>query len=222
MLSLKKSGFTLVEMLVSIAIIGLLAVIVVVNLNSGKHIEQLSNAARQLTADIRGMQSRALSAGDIKACLDASAVLIVCENSTADCADPAQCSGMVPGYYGLMVTTTATGYSMFVEYPITGLENQYMDSPDEQLVRRRLLQLGSSDVEISQVELWSSTTGWVTPNPTVGSVVFRRQNGQAKIFDAAGTGAVMALLKITLHHKISNDTLVVEVNGETGRVSILN
>lgn len=221
MLLRKKSGFTLAEMLVSVAVIAILAVIMVVNLNSGKRTEQLSDAARQLVADIRGMQSRALSAGEVKACLNASAVLIVCENSTADCADPAQCLGMVPDHYGLMVTTTATSYSMFVEYSLAGLVNQNMDSPDEQLSRRRLLPIGSQDVEISKIELWSGTTGWVSPDPTIGSVVFSRQSGQAKIFDAAATGAVMGILKITLRHKISNDTLTIEVNRETGRVSIL-
>lgn len=221
MLSRKKPGFTLAEMLVSVAVIGILAVIMVVNLNSGKRTEQLSGAARQLAADIRGMQSRALSAGDIKACLNASADLIVCENSTADCADPAQCLGMVPDHYGLMVTTTAAGYSMFVEYSLSGLVNQHMDYPDEQLARKRLLPIGSQDIEISQIELWSGSTGWVNPDPTTGSVVFSRQSGQAKIFDAAATGAVMGILKITLRHKISNETLVIEVNRATGRVSIL-
>jgi prepilin-type N-terminal cleavage/methylation domain-containing protein len=216
MRSYKTTGFTLVEMLVSLAIMGLLAVTVVVNMNSGKRTEELRNAARQMAADIRSMQSRALSAGEVKACLK-GAVMMVCENSTVGCTDPAQCSGSVPADYGVMATTSATGYVLFAEVEPSTVKF-WMDSNDEMVLRRPLLPVSNQDVEIQKIETWTPPGAPATP--AVGSIGFMRQSGTARFYD--GTGTEPTMMKITLRHKLSNAVLGLEINRVTGRVSILN
>lgn len=203
--------------MVSIAIIGLLAVIVVVNLNSGKRIEQLSNAARQLTADIRGMQSRALSAGDVKACLTGGGIMGVCENSTALCADPATCAGRVPSAYGISVTTTspADEYVLFVEIESSTLDYAYTGE-HEKVMAKKIIPIGAQEVEIQTI--LTGKPAPLTPQ-AFGSVSFQRQSGTTRMND--GTALEPDIMVIRLRHKISNETLDIEVNRITGRVSIL-
>ena len=214
MRSCKATGFTLVEMLVSLAIMGLLAVTVVVNMNSGKRTEELRNSARQLAADIRSMQSRALAAGDVKACPKGS-MLMVCENTTAGCTDPAQCSGTVPAVYGVMATTSATSYVLFAEVEPSTVD-YWMDNNDELMARRPLLQVANQDVEIKEIQV----PGAMGLPPTVASIAFMRQSGTNRLYD--GTGVEPSIIKIILRHKLSDAELGLEINRVTGRVSILN
>jgi len=211
MLSRKATGFTLVEVMVSLAIMGLLAVTVVVNMNSGKRTEELRGAARQMAADIRSMQSRALSAGEVKACVKGG-VTVVCENSAADCSTP--CTGTVPSIYGVMATTSATGYVLFAKVD-GGRVNYWMENSDETMLARRLLQVGSQDVEIQDIQL----PGSPPQSRNQASLGFMRQSGTNRIYD--GTGTEPSIIDIILRHKISGATQTLEINRVTGRVSIL-
>lgn len=214
MRSCKAAGFTLAEMLVSLAIMILLAVTVVVNMNSGKRTEELRNAARQLAADIRSMQSRALAAGEVRACPKGAAIA-VCENSRAICTSPADCKGTVPAVYGVMATTSATGYVLFAKVD-PGKVNYWMESVDEIVSVRPLVPVSTKDVEIQEIQV----PGAMGPAPTVASIGFMRQSGSARIYD--GTGVEPGIINIILRHKVSGDPMTLEINRVTGRVSILN
>jgi prepilin-type N-terminal cleavage/methylation domain-containing protein len=211
---LRKAGFTLVEMLISVAIMGLLAVIVVVGMGSGKQTEELRSAARQLAADIRSMQARALAAGDVKACPNAASILVICENSTAVCANPADCVPHIPSSFGVNVSSTDLSYTLFAEVePSTA---DYNLDESEVLLGRQLLQTTGQNVMIKNV-----LSG--KPAPLVfkpkGDVGFTRQNGATRLYD--GSAVEPDVMVFRLWHKTSSSTMDVEVNRITGRVSIL-
>lgn len=189
----------------------------VVNLNSGKRTEQLSGAARQLVADIRGMQSRALSAGDIKTCLTGAGVMAVCENGTSLCVDPATCAGRVPSAYGISVITTspADEYILFAEVESSTFDYAYTDE-HEKVMAKRIIPIGTQDVEIQAI-----LTGKQVPlvSQPYGHISFQRQSGITRMVD--DTGLEPDIMVIRLRHNISNNTLDIEINRITGRVSIL-
>lgn len=60
-LSLRKKGFTLIEVLLTVAIMAILAVIAVVSLNGKKNSNDLSSTASEVTALLREAQSRAVT-----------------------------------------------------------------------------------------------------------------------------------------------------------------
>ena len=212
---LRKPGFTLAEMLVSVAVIGLLAVVVVVGMGQGKQTEELRGAARQLAADIRSMQARALAAGDVKACPTAAGILTVCEDTTAVCANPADCVARVPSSFGVNASSTDVSYTMFAEVE-SSTADYHLNKANEALIGRQLLQGTGQNVIIQKV-----LTGKPTPlvSRSAGDVSFTRQNGTTRLYDGSGTEP--DILVFRLWHKTSSSTMDVEVNRVTGRVSIL-
>lgn len=212
---LPKAGFTLVEMLVSVAVIGLLAVIVVVGMGSGKRTEELRGAARQLAGDIRSMQARALAAGDVKACPNTLGVLTICDDSTALCVDPADCVARIPSSFGINASSTDTSYTLFAEVEPSTVD-YHLTKPNEVLLNRQLLQGTGQNVIIKSV-----LTGKPAPlvPKTGGDVSFTRQNGTTRLYD--GSGVEPDIMIFRLWHKMSSSTMDVEVNRITGRVSVL-
>lgn len=209
------NGFTLVEVMVSVAVIGLLAVIMITSLNSTRQTEELKASARQLAADIRSMQARALAAGDVKACPNGAALLSVCEDSTASCANPADCVGHVPSAFGINVSSSDAGYTLFAEVePSTA--DFHLNRPIEVLLSRPLLQGTSQNVIIKNV-----LTGKPAPllPKKAGDVSFMRQSGNTRLND--GSGLEPDIMVFRLWHKVSSSTVDVEVNRVTGRVSVL-
>ncbi|MDD5726331.1 MAG: prepilin-type N-terminal cleavage/methylation domain-containing protein [Patescibacteria group bacterium] len=210
-----KNGFTLVEVMVSVAVIGLLAVIMMTSLGSTRQTEELKASARQLAADIRSMQARALAAGDVQACPNSSSLLSICEDSTAACTNPADCVAHVPSAFGVNASSSATYYTLFAEVePSTA--DFHLTRPTEVLLSRPLLQGTSQNVVIKNV-----LTGKPAPllSKTAGDVSFMRQSGNTRLND--GSGLEPDIMVFRLWHKVSSSTVDVEVNRVTGRVSVL-
>lgn len=205
----------MVEMLVSVAVIALLAVIVVVGMGSGKQTEELRSSARQLAADIRSMQARALAAGDVKACPNTSGILTVCDDSTALCVNPPDCAARIPSTFGVNASSTDTGYTLFAEVEPSTVD-YHLTKPNEALINRQLLQGTGQNVIVKSV-----LTGKPAPlvPRTGGDVSFTRQNGTTRLFD--GTGVEPDIMVFRLWHKMSSSTMDVEINRITGRVSVL-
>ncbi|MDF1496586.1 MAG: prepilin-type N-terminal cleavage/methylation domain-containing protein [Patescibacteria group bacterium] len=207
----KSNGFTIIELLIGLSIVVLLATITIFQLGSSRETGELRTAARQLTADIRAMQARALSAKNIKIC-DTGTNLAVCESSQVACGvNP--CTDGIPAAYGLHLETSTSTYVLFADInPEASIDYHYTDAGEAYQIRS-LMPLFGKDVVIDQI--MSSTT-----SVTFADIAFMRQNGTARIYDIT-TPPESALLRIRIRHLKSNDTIEIEINRITGRISTL-
>ena len=211
----KPQGFSVAELLISLAIIVLLATFAIFQLGSSQQTDELQTAARQLAADLRSMQSRALAGQNLKACTDGSD-LRVCEYSEASCT-PGTCTEEIPYSFGINITQNSTNYSTFADLnPVPGGDNALTNSK-EVILTRDLLQV-SNNVIISTIQ--SASSSGLNPPQVKADISFTRQNGVAHIIDST-VPPEPSLILITLKHIETNATIQVEVNRVTGRISIL-
>jgi prepilin-type N-terminal cleavage/methylation domain-containing protein len=87
-------GFTLTEILVTIAIIVILSGLIIANSGTGQSQLALSRSANKLAQDIRRAQEMAMSAKE-------------CD----------ECGGVVPKRYGIYMTKDSNEYILFADYP---------------------------------------------------------------------------------------------------------
>lgn len=205
-------GFSAIELLIGLSIIVLLATITVVELRQARRGDELRTAARQLAGDIRAMQSRALSAKNLKTC-DAGGGFAVCEASDAVCGGT-PCDYSIPAAFGVHLVINTSTYAMFADInPAAGVDYHFTDS-HEIMEYRSVLPLATDYVIIDQITSTSST-----PVP-FADISFMRQNGTTRLYDDT-VPPEPAIVKIRLLHTISNKTMEIEVNRVTGRISIL-
>lgn len=202
-------GFSIAELLVSIAIVGLLATFAVVSLDSSKNTEELRTVARQVVGDIRSMQARALSAQNIKTCATSAGYDAVCENGIASCVGP--CALATPAGFGIHFEATSSTYVMFADV-IADAQYRYTDTK-ENLVLRRIAET-TSNVVIQQVTVPASVAN--------GDIMFLRQSATPHVYHPGmPVDPEPVSFIIRLKHKISEDTVDVEVDRITGRISVL-
>jgi prepilin-type N-terminal cleavage/methylation domain-containing protein len=212
MRSHNQKGFTLIELLIGLSIVVLLATITVFELRSAKRGDELRTASRLVASDIRAMQSRALAAKNLKTC-DTGTELAVCEFSQANCGGN-PCSDDIPAAYGVHFVAGTSTYSMFADInPAAAADYHYTDIY-EVYESRSILPLGSKEVILDQIISGTSTV------VLVADVAFMRQSGSVRIYDST-VPPEPVLLRVRLRHLISNQTIEIEVNRITGRVSIL-
>lgn len=215
-MSFKRQGFTLVELIISIAILALISVSTIFSLRRTREKDELNTAGRLLTADIRNIQARALAGRNVLTC-DTVSGRRVCEpENTTPSVCTGACESAPPSHFGIWFTSDEDGYILFADV-LT--EDWRYDGPAEFLLLRNLNPLGGRKVVVSDIKTEFG------PLET-GHVAVGRQNGLVRIDACNDPGQPVCaptepkILQITLRHVMSDETLVVEINAVTGRVSI--
>ncbi len=208
---LGRNGFTLIEAMVSVAILGILAGIVTTNLTESRRTEELNSAARIVVADIRSAQSRALTVKSVSFCQNASDAWISCELGASACKSGSACTPAPPDGVGIHFTHNSSTYAFYGI--LNGPGNDFSrTSTAQNFFSRRFDTSGGGNVVIDTV---SATL----PSGTEADVFFQRQNGVMRL-NACGGCAEPASVLITLKHTQNAKTKQVRVNALTGRISI--
>ncbi|MFA4954724.1 MAG: hypothetical protein WC641_05420 [Patescibacteria group bacterium] len=202
----KRPGFSFGEALISISILGLIAVIAIFDLRATRMKDELRTAERLVASDLRSAQARALSAQNLKFCPTAVGEWISCEQSTTDCAGA--CDPYPPAAIGLRLTEDSASYVFFAKRDLT--DNLRMEN-GEAFLTREFARNGAPNVKVSSVVGVAAL-----PN---ADVAFQRQNGSMRI-NACPTCLEEQNLTITLKHSVSDETKTVSLNSLTGRISV--
>lgn len=204
-------GFTLIELMVSIAIMGIIAVVTMNDLRSSQRKDQLNNAARIIAADLRTLQAQALTGQNVKSC-SADMSFIVCEQNASGCSNGStSCVAQPPSAVGLHVTQGAFIYDEFAD---VASQDWQENLPNELLQSRSLPLLGARNVVIDTLIAGSLTVA-------DADVAFKRQTGNMGIngcYDCGLAGPYS--LTIRLKQTQTNETKDVVLNAVTGRISI--
>jgi prepilin-type N-terminal cleavage/methylation domain-containing protein len=217
-----RSGFTLAELLVSIAILVLIATSVAGDVNRTKYQEELTASARVLIGTLRDLQSQALTARSVNTCLDVADTPLVCEVQNTGCVG--SCSDPMPPYaVGMVLTQNATVMERFAEVEILR-NNRRQDGSMEELGVRRFLQANAGAGTVSVSSLVTENSGSVT----TATVTFERQNGLMRV-NACDTPQNAPpcngipepkTLSIVLRHARTDATKTVRLNTTTGKISL--
>ncbi len=204
----KHSGFTLTEALVSVSILAILGTISIFDLRASRRVDELNTAARYLAADLRSLQARALTAKNIKTCLDGGNVKIVCENSSASCAGA--CTPEPPAAIGVSFAQNASTFSLYAK--LDSASTDWTNTSAVETVEIHSFRLnGAPNVIIDNLDN--------TFLPGRADISFMRQSGSTRL-NACVACLEPGSISIRLKHTESNATRIVKVNGITGRISI--
>jgi prepilin-type N-terminal cleavage/methylation domain-containing protein len=217
-----KKGFTMIELLTSVAILAVISVSVSITIAKTKLREELDASARQVAATLRNLQAQALAARKGMTCAP-GAVNIVCEVGTGVCGAATCNVPLVPMAVGMTLRTGVSYVTMFADADVT-LDNRREDANGRENLGRvdfASSKSGGGDVTVTSLMEGASSVG-------TASVAFERQNGNMRI-DACGTPALApscgagtepVTLDITLSHAKLGKTAVVRLNRLTGKISI--
>lgn len=113
----RSKGFTLVELLVSISIIGVITGMMMANFRGGQQSAEVRLASDILVGQIRSVQTSALTGRLVSVCSGGAEDLDVCEPKTPSvtCTGGA-CQKRVPAGYGIRFSTvTPSSYMLFYD-----------------------------------------------------------------------------------------------------------
>lgn len=209
MLSSRADGFSLPELLVSIAILGLLAAGSWVTLTRAKYRDDLYNASRVLSSDLRSAQASALNSTNVKFCNTGVPLDIVCEASIVGCATP--CSPQTPATVGIQLVTGNASYDLYAQNDVSGGDLRGR-IPADRISTRNFSDSGAPNVTIQG---FTATPMAALVSPM--NVAFQRQNGNMRINVCPACTAANELT-ITLVHAITGKTALVKMNSITGRI----
>ena len=204
-----RAGFSLIEMMASIVILGIISVATISTLRVSQQKDELNNAVRIVAGDLRSLQSRALSTDNVKSCVSGGKQ-IVCETNASACgASP--CVPIPPAGFGMAVVAGTSAYDLFAEVEPTTLDWKKTNA-NEVFLTRDFAKSGGTNVVIS-----SLTGGYPSTN-----VSFQRQNGSMVIdgCDVSAGCAVTTTMNIVLRHTALGDTKTIQLNAYTGRISV--
>ncbi len=216
------AGFTLAELLVSVAILLIIAVAVAGDINRTKFQEELSSSARTLAGSLRDLQARALSATGVSTCSAAGGFNRVCETDATGCVGA--CGAKLPPYAaGVTFTSGNAFYARWAEVD-PALYDHRPDLSAREVLDQRSFQAGTAGTAYVTIDDPMTTNAG---SVTTAYVTFDRQNGTMRI-NACGTPNAPACggnpepktLDIVLRHSRTNQTRTVRLHAITGKISL--
>ncbi len=194
-------GFTLTELLIVIAIIGLLTIVVMANFQHGRRVQELRAAGTDLLQHLRLAQSYSIGGNSVNFCQAGSAA-----NELRPCSDDTYCGGTgcikgVPrGGYGIAISSQER-YQLFGD---TSSNHVYDDATDDYLVIDEYI--GKDNIYIDSYR--------------IDGVLF--EDPDSKFFDVTfepPTGKVLIYLDQVEYEVDSELPTVVEIMVASSRVS---
>ncbi len=203
-------GFTLVELMISIGILGILATASWVSLSNARNQDELKNASRVLVNDLRSAQISALNSGNVQFCPTGGPLQMVCVNGTGGCSGA--CTPQPPAVMGLNLATGGNSYVIYAKSDVSNGDTRAVPA-SETVQSRAFASGGAPNVTIQSVTA-TPTLAAVSPM----NISFSRQNGAMQINACSGCTAATELT-ITLVHAITGNKARVKMNAVTGRIS---
>ena len=201
----KNLGFTLLEVLVVIAIFALIMASVLANFRAGEFSSQLALATDNVATEIRKIQSMTLSGTKTYVCMIADVMTAVCEDNPGACSG--DCIEHVPfGGYGL----------------------KFDDGGDQMTLFADINESGSYDPEERIRDLPVSVTGrvsvasMITDTGAVNTfeIIFIPPNGRM-IFSGPDIFGDPTEATINLIHDVSEDTQSIILNNISSRIDVI-
>lgn len=202
----KNYGFTLLEVLVVIAIFALIMASVFANFRAGEFSNQLSLAADNAATEIRKVQAMVSAGSPTYVCMIGGAIDSICEG------DPAGCSGdcieHVPfGGYGLVFEEANGAMTFFADLDESGA----YDDPGEKI----------SDLPVS-VTGRVTVGGMSTDTGPVNTleIIFVPPKSEM-IFSGPDVFGEPTEATITLRHEVSGKTNELMLNNISSRIDVM-
>ncbi len=195
-----SKGFTLVELLVSISIIGVITGMMMANFRGGERSTEVRLASEILVNQIRSMQTSSLSGRLVSVCSGGANSLSVCEpkNPPVECAGGGICQKRVPNGYGLRFTTEpATSYLLFYD-----TDGDWRYDNGEEL---------ASIPYIAANDVWLTASNAGTPL----DLVYAPPYGQLYV---NGSASATPLVALTLSHQFGTITRHVNIYALSGKI----
>jgi prepilin-type N-terminal cleavage/methylation domain-containing protein len=197
--SLGAGGFTLVELLISISIVGVITGMMMANFRGGQHNTEVRLASDILVDQIRSVQTSSLSGRLVAVCSGGSNNLSVCEpKSPAVTCTGGVCQKRVPTGYGIRFTGTPDkSYILFYD-----TDGDWRYDGGEELTT-------TAYVATNNVRMSASSLG------TPLDIVYAPPYGQ--VYVNGVTGAVPTVT-LTLTHQFGSATRHVNIHTLSGKI----
>jgi prepilin-type N-terminal cleavage/methylation domain-containing protein len=222
----RLSGFTLIELMVSISILLIISVAVSGELTTTKYAEELASSARVVAGSLRDLQAFAQASMGVKTCQNAGLKNLVCEIGTGGCSTV--CGTLMPtSAVGAVLIAGGTSVQRFAEVDV-GVSNidRRLGAGEDFGTRQFISGLaGTKFVTVKSLD--TGACGPVSP----ATVTFERQNGSMRIqpCDTPTPNTPLCgvtpcgnsnTLTIMLEHSKTKKTRTIRLNAITGKISL--
>ncbi len=141
----RRRGFTIAELLVSLAIIGVLTGLMMANFSSGQRSSEVRFAAEILVNQLRELQTNALTGRLVRVCSGGADDKKVCESKNPPVAcTGGTCAPRVPDGYGIHFTAGSSSFLLFDDANANGVYDAGEELRTVPYVSTGLVQLSTS------------------------------------------------------------------------------
>lgn len=198
-----QRGFTIIDMLVSLTIFGVVTGFLMANFRSGRTADELRIGAQSIGSSFREVQTMAITGKTLPVCRGGSSNLKVCTIGVSTTCPSGTCAYEVPRGYGLRLSTLTTGASLLTLFADTN-GNRAFDAGEA----------------MNTKPLSTTTRVFVKTLTPVGSnvldVVF--EPPKPTVYFNASTATTLATVQV--QHSTSGATRSVTINRVSGQVSL--